>query len=490
MEEWVVGISILIGWASLMIGVSYLSTKYRKLDVRDYAIASGSLGIFVLTLTFSASYHSAYAFMGTTGFIYTHGLGWWVNGFWTVLPGIGLWIIGRRIWALGKRYGYLSIGEYVVGVYDSSLIGFLVAGIGFIFTLPYVAMQAIGIAYIFEVISSGVIGFEVGISIFFGIMVLIAWIGGLRGIAWTDAIQGIFMFIVCVLGAYFVALAGFGGITQVYEQGAEFLQTAYSLPGLSQELTSGRWLSLWIPITLGMLVFPHMFLRYFTGRSLRVIKWSGVFSAIYLTLLYILTPAVGIGAKVLYPEFSAPDQLFPVLLLRFTPFLFAALACAGALAASMSTADSQLHAVGTLLTVDVYKKFINPKATGKKLFKLDRWLIVILGLISALVALLKLGIFIELLALATGGMAVLFFPLIAPLYWKRATKTGALLSISLGEATLIATSFISLPWNTLPGLWGVLVSALVLIITSLLTSKMPKIEETVSYLEKAFDKKK
>jgi SSS family solute:Na+ symporter len=179
-----------------------------------------------------------------------------------------------------------------------------------------------------------------------------------------------------------------------------------------------------------------------------------------------------------------------VLLLRFTPFLFAALACAGALAASMSTADSQLHAVGTLLTVDVYKKFINPKATGKKLFKLDRWLIVILGLISALVALLKLGIFIELLALATGGMAVLFFPLIAPLYWKRATKTGALLSISLGEATLIATSFISLPWNTLPGLWGVLVSALVLIITSLLTSKMPKIEETVSYLEKAFDKKK
>jgi hypothetical protein len=65
-----------------------------------------------------------------------------------------------------------------------------------------------------------------------------------------------------------------------------------------------------------------------------------------------------------------------------------------------------------------------------------------------------------------------------------------LLSISLGEATLIATSFISLPWNTLPGLWGVGVSAFFLVIASLLTPQMPKVKETVNYLEKAFDKKK
>ena len=83
------------------------------------------------------------------------------------------------------------MAQYISDVYQDDRIGFLVTIITLIFTLPYVAMQAIGSGYIFEVISDGKLSYEFGTILFFVIMIVLVWMGGMKGIAITDAAQGV-----------------------------------------------------------------------------------------------------------------------------------------------------------------------------------------------------------------------------------------------------------------------------------------------------------
>ena len=156
-----IGLVILAVYIAVLLGIALYASKKDKKNIKDFA-TGGGLGIFILTLTFSATYHSAYAFMGAGGFAYKNGIGWWCNGLWTVLPGVLFWVWGRRFWYLGKRYGYLSVSDYASDVYQSKTVGIFVTLITMIFTIPYVAIQAIGCSYIFQTISGGMLSYTVG----------------------------------------------------------------------------------------------------------------------------------------------------------------------------------------------------------------------------------------------------------------------------------------------------------------------------------------
>lgn len=128
-----IGLVILAVYIAVLLGIALYASKKDKKNIKDFA-TGGGLGIFILTLTFSATYHSAYAFMGAGGFAYKNGIAWWCNGLWTVLPGVLFWVWGRRFWYLGKRYGYLSVSDYASDVYQSKTVGILVTLITMILT--------------------------------------------------------------------------------------------------------------------------------------------------------------------------------------------------------------------------------------------------------------------------------------------------------------------------------------------------------------------
>ena len=74
-----IGLVILAVYIAVLLGIALYASKKDKKNIKDFA-TGGGLGIFILTLTFSATYHSAYAFMGASGFAYKNGIGWWCNG--------------------------------------------------------------------------------------------------------------------------------------------------------------------------------------------------------------------------------------------------------------------------------------------------------------------------------------------------------------------------------------------------------------------------
>ena len=259
--------------------------KRDQKNIKDFA-TGGGLGIFVLTLTFSATYHSSYAFMGAGGFVFKNGVGWWVNGLWTVLPGVLFWIWGRRFWYLGKRYNYCSVADYASDVYESHTVGILVTVITMVFTIPYVAMQAIGCSYIFTTMSGGTLSYTVGASVFMVVMIILVWMGGMKGVAITDAAQGVFMWVGLVFGSLWVVLKNFPSVADAFAAAYAECPALFTLPGPQGVCTMQDWLSRWIVITFGMMMFPHITLRFFAGKF-AALKWSAVFSLIYLTYLHL-----------------------------------------------------------------------------------------------------------------------------------------------------------------------------------------------------------
>ncbi|WP_236616431.1 sodium:solute symporter family transporter [Schnuerera ultunensis] len=163
----------------------------------------------------------------------------------------------------------------------------------------------------------------------------------------------------------------FPSITNAYTEAFKVIPEHFTLPGPNGVVTSADWISRWVVITIGMMMFPHITLRFFSGRSLKVLKWSSVFSSIYLTSIYVFTPAIGFIGNILFPNIAAPDTIFPEMLMAYTPIVFAALVISGALAASMSTGDSQLHAVSSMVSTDIYKKHINREADEYKQYWME-----------------------------------------------------------------------------------------------------------------------
>ena len=91
-----IGLVILAVYIAVLLGIALYASKKDKKNIKDFA-TGGGLGIFILTLTFSATYHSAYAFMGAGGFAYKNGISWWCNGLCTVLPGVLFWVFRQAL---------------------------------------------------------------------------------------------------------------------------------------------------------------------------------------------------------------------------------------------------------------------------------------------------------------------------------------------------------------------------------------------------------
>lgn len=483
-----IGLIILGVYTLSLFGIAYYASKKDKKNIKDFATASSSLGVFVLTLTFSATYHSSYAFLGAGGFLYNNGIGWWVNGIWTVFPGILFWIIGRRFWYLGKTRGYISMSQYISDVYENKTIGLVVTVIALIFTVPYVAMQAIGSGYIFQTISGGKLSYAFGTIIFFAIMIILVWMGGMKGVAITDAAQGVFMWVGMVIGSYLIIKTNFGSVSSAFQNVYEHMPALLTLPGPKGVVTPADWVSRWTVITIGMMMFPHVTLRFFSGKSLKVLKWSSVFSAIYLTSIYVFLPAVGMAGNILMPNLESPDTVFPELLLRYTPVIFAALVISGALAASMSTGDSQLHAVSTMVSTDIYKTYIRPEADEYKQYKAAKVATLIFGFCSVIVALMRPGLISDILALANGGVAALAPAMLGGVFWKRSTPVAALSSILAGEMVMLITTFIlPNPLGIMAGLWGMGTAFIVFVAVSLCTRPAQTTVEVIESVNKFFE---
>ncbi|WP_123537251.1 sodium:solute symporter family protein [Halosimplex salinum] len=458
----------------VVLAVGYRGWQIGTLEVDDWMAAGRDLGLVVLLFTYTATYHSAFAFLGIGGFVYDNGIGIFGAAFlWVALSGLILWVLGTRVWLLGKKYGYITPADLVGDLYDSDLLARLVSLTLVVVTFPYVAIQLIGSGLVFETATRGLVSFEVGAALLLLVGVLYVWLGGLRAVAWTDTIQGVFLFAAMWLAGWVFVFTAFRGPASFWTRLSENFAAYLALPGPAGLFTPAYYTTLWLTFALGIMMLPHLFLRYVAARSPRVLRWTAAFGTGYLILFYVPTAFLALGAVVAFPDLARPDSAIPAVLFEFTPVWFASVVVAGAVAAAMSTADSQLHAVSTLITRDWYEPLAGSDVDERTVTRTARLLVPLLGAISYVIAVQEVRFILDLAAVSLYNAAQVFPILVGGLVWPRASRSGALSGFVLGVTVTCVLTFdvITLPASLpgfVPGFYGLLVNVVTFVSLGLL----------------------
>ena len=461
-----------------LLGIGLFAWRRSKRSSEDYFVASRSIGPIVLFLSLAATNFSAFTFFGFAGAAYKFGLAYYgIMAFGTGFMALSFYVVGRKVWRLGKKNGYITPPELIGDRFKSDTLRLVFLVVMVVFTLPYLATQAIGGGIALTQLTEGEVSYEIGAVIVTVVILVYVTIGGMRADAYTDVVQGVLM-LVTMLAAVGIVSAGLGGFTHANERLAQELPDLVARPGGGDFFTPQIWISYMVLWTLCDPMFPQLFARFYAARDERSIKFSMIMYAPMTAVLFLMPVLIGAWGRLEFPGLTGkdPDNILPMMVDQFAPSWVLGIMLSGAFAALMSTADSQLLVLSSMLTRDVYKRWFKKAASQREEFIVGKVLVVGLALVGLALALTSVETLFETLTKTTfTGLAVLFPTTIAALYWKRATKWGCIASIVAGEAVYAAFYYELLPSDLtmgyLPVIPVVLVTVAVLIAVSLVTSR-------------------
>ena len=480
MEAWVVSTSLIFIYLIATIVIGILANRKGTTSMEDFFLYGRQAGFIVLYLTVVATFHSAFAFLGSGGFFYTHGIGFWMAGTWTVLVGAITYTLGTRIWALGKKFGYITPADLVADFYESEAVRVIVALVSVVFTLIYIQVQAQGLGYILSVATGDRISFELASLILLVVAAAYLMVGGLRAVYWTDVIQGIWMYIAVWAGSLLLTYKLFGGPVELWRRLMAERPDLLSLPGPEGFFTPGIWVGMTIALSFGIIFQPHMMIRYFTAASSRTLKVLGATTPIYLMTLFIPAAFVGLGGALILPDLASPDRVFPELLFQYAPPWLTGLILAGATAAAMSTLDSILHSNMTVLTRDVYQRYIAKDRSQGHYLAFGRLVVVALLGVGFYLTVSQLDFLVTLVTLSGAGALQLMPAVLGVCYPGRRlhTSKGIVAGILTGLVTLYLTRVaFPQPLGIHEALWSLAANFAVTILVSRFTR--PPSEATV-----------
>ncbi|MES3517400.1 MAG: sodium:solute symporter family protein [Natronomonas sp.] len=453
-------LGIVVGYLLVALAVGLVAYRLSERTAEDYYLASRTFGTVVLLFTMFATLLSAFTFFAGPDTAYAFGPEWiLVMG---VMDGIifaVLWyVIGYKQWLLGKQHGYVTLGEMLGDRFGSTGLRTLVAGVSIFWLFPYVMLQQIGAGLALRSLTEGTVPFWGGAALVTVFMIGYVALAGMRGIAWTDTLQGAFM-LLAVWAAVGWVLSSAGGIGTINEglatNSAEFLALG------SDFYTPGTMLTLAISIAFGVAMFPQVNQRFFTATSDAVLKRSLSLWPIMVLLLFVPAFLLGTWARGLglQADIGANESILPILLAEFTTPWFAALVIAGAIAAMMSSSDSMLLSGSSYFTRDIYRPLVDDSLSERREDLLGRVGVAVFALGALLASIwVEAGtvgaetvgsIIVDIGDLAFGGFAQMALPVIVALYYQGTTRKGMLAGILVPQVAYLAFNF--LPATTVGG---------------------------------------
>jgi sodium/proline symporter len=338
------------------------------------------------------------------------------------------------------------------------------------FYTGYVAAQFVGGGKILN----ATFGIDPSWGIIIGAIVVMLYtmLGGFLAVVWTDVVQGIMMAAVAVV-LPLVGIIKLGGpqnfVSGLAPMGEDFLSMNAGQTGsafvFGVMLGSLSW-------GVGYLGQPHLLSRYMAIKKAVDVKRGTLIAMIWTLVAYWGAPLIGLVAvAVLGTEIGDPETVMPLLARDLMPGWIAGLMIAGAVAAMMSTADSQLIVVTSSLVEDVYVRLLKPHASPGRLVLLSR---IATGLASAVALMLAFSssdLIFDMVAYAWSGLGSSFGPpLVLALRWKRTTAYGVLAGMLSGTISNIVWKNVSTLSDGLDLKLATFVISLILtVVVSLLT---------------------
>lgn len=449
-------VTVLVVYLLGIFAIGWWARTRWSASPEKYFLADRGLGPLIFLATMAATNFSAFTVFGASGAGYRDGYAFYpIMGFGTGFMALTFWLIGRKARSLGQEFGALTPPELVRAAYGNRGVSTLFALVMIVFTIPYLALQPIAAGYALQELLG--IDHLWGAGLITLIICLYTLRGGLKAVAWTDALQGVFMFGVLAVALFMIA-GEFGGLSKAGEELLQRKPELFSRPGGQGKYLLPIWFSyifLWFFCDP---MFPQLFQRFLAARDERTIRRTMILYPLVCSVVFILPVTIGVLGHLNHPDLAgkAADRILPLLAADMSNQVLGALIIACGLAALMSTMDSQLLTLSSIFSQDIYPLFSGKQAEASWP---GRIFVIILAAAGLALAADPPGTILTIARIAFTGLAVLFPTVLFGLYpgWK--SSTGAIVSIIIGQAALVLNFF-----GYLPG-WGFLAVVPIMVLT-------------------------
>ena len=503
----VIGIYLLI-----IIGLGYLGYR-RTHSTRDYLIAGGNAHPFLMALAYGSTFISTSAIVGFGGAAGLFGMGLLWLTFLNIFVGIFLAFVlfGKKTLLLGRKIGANTFPEFLGKSYDSIFIRKFAATMILCAMPLYAAAVMIGAARFLE--STLNVNYSLALIVFSIVVAAYVMTGGLKGVIYTDAFQGTIMFFGMIVLLFFTYKT-LGGVSAAHHALTNLGQMVppslvasghlgwTSMPAFGSEYWWVLVSTLVLGVGIGVLAQPQLIVRYLTVKGPKELNRAVVVGGVFIIAMTGIAFVVGALTNVYFyetmgkisllaaldPASGMPniDIIIPLYINMALPPWFAYLFMLTLMSAAMSTLSGQFHCIGISLSYDLSQRagLLTNRISILAALVITVWLAFNL----------PLGIIAIATAIFFGLCAATFLPAYAAaLYWKKATRQGAIASMMAGfgsslllmafihakEASALGLSqllfsratLLGFPWTVVdPIIISLPLSALVMVAVSLATS--------------------
>ena len=482
MNDLITIVIILTIYLVISIGIG-LYGRSKEDSAEDYFVASRKINPWILFCTLAATNFSAFFFLGFAGASYRGGWSFYsIMAMGTSLVGLSILLLGIPIHKLGKEKGYVTPPELIAGETNSKHLGWLYGIVLVVFTLPYLATQPMGAGILLETLSGGEITYFTGALLLTCVMIIYLVLGGMKSSAMTDVFQGILMFsilIIFVIG--FFIHEDIGGFSEAGQSLWDNKPEKFVREGNFTWEIIFSFTILW-PITVPM--FPQLFSRFYIAEDDKAIRTAAWLYPTVVPILFLFPVMIGVYGNIVDFDHTLSktesDNILPLVLTEYAPLWAGAIVCIGAIAAFMSTADSQILAMSSIITKDGLPAVTEVKEENEK--QIGRILIIILAIIGLVLAYNPPDTIFDIVSQAFTGLAVLFPTTVAVLYWSRVRANSCIISIIAGEVLVGWSYWAAETGNAIPDWFtqGFHFSTPVILITILTLWISTEIEERLA----------
>jgi len=465
----------MITYFVLLIGIGIAGRIARKENsMADFYLSGRNMGLTVLFLTLYATQYSGHTLIGFPGQAYRQGYIFIMSvTFMTAIIG-AYFMYAPKLFVLSKKYKFITIGNYVQHRFNSDTLTVLITISCIIALGNFILSNLKAIGYIVEVSTGGAISFEMGIILLSVIMIIYETLGGMRSVAWTDAVQGILL-LIGVITIFIVIQFHYGSLPEIADKIKISNPEFWKPPEMLQK---NLWFSTIIVFMFGVSVYPHAIQRIYSARNAKILKRSlqlMIFMPLVTTFFMFV---VGIVGVTVFPGLSkqGSDEIALYLIRDIAGniegiHLLIVLFISAAVAAIMSTVDSALLAISSLFTEDIYKRYSTVKSEAKLTFVGKAFSWIVMGIMATLAIILPETIWrlteIKLELLCQVSPAVFLGINFKRLGYKEILAgfaAGTVVALVIMSLSYFDPSFSNKPLGFHAGFWGLAVNMIIVII--------------------------
>jgi sodium/proline symporter len=420
--------------------VGFLTYKNNK-SHGDFFIAGRKLNPWVVAFSERASGESAWLLLGLPGAAFALGFIEVWSALGCVLGIILYWfVIAKGLRVESEKMNAITLPNFFAEKFGEGgkLIRVIATFIIIFFFTFYLAAQFNGAGKVLFVTFK--IPHIWGIALGVVVIVFYTMMGGFFAVAWTDLIQGVLM-----IGALII-LPVFG-LIEIAKQGTSISQVLGAENADFLSLVNGKtgWAAVAVIISglswgLGYMGQPHLLVRFMSIKNANKIKTSRKIAIAWAIPAFTGALMIGIIGLTLFGKgfFTDVEEIMPYLATNLLPAWLAGIFISGAVAAMMSTADSQLLVITSSVIEDFYHKSLGKKVSERRLLQLSRFITVTIGVLGFLIAISSEKLIYEMVSYAWAGLGSSFGPaLLLILYWKKVTSKGVIAGMLTGAISTI-----------------------------------------------------